>query len=818
MPLRKNNPSVNEQTITARFSRPLEGAPSGAGKSAGKNRCPSITLLIVLFLIAAEGFSCALSPAPPPSKSIDFALDQLPDDPAALDEMVHEYLDRGDIAVADAIIEAALQRNYSRSWKKEFRASRQKIRKAQFAQACPLKLEVVAPDRNFSFGDDLEVEFKISNLSSESLTIPSRGFFWWMPFAESRQSLIQVEFALTDITIDGVVSGGSWNEVITFDGSLTIDPESSESFFLDLSPTVRTALLYRRIAIDGEMIPGGLETDLFDYGVIRFGFDRGLYHFVAPDAVDSAHPTVADLQAAIARRDGGDILRLSVRLDENKIWEGVDLLVTALPSLAFRERQLAIAALRIMTAQNLGADFHRWINWWHERGPGLLEKETTSPAPAEAAPPFTPSVPGAILGMLPLGAIVANLPLDGSDRTRLGHESARGGTKARDELISPFFGRRQRAISRIADGGPAALDDLEALLGDAHPLLRAGAVGALGKIDNSASWALLRTALSVEEDRALRQSIVEALGRFGVPLGEFPTFWPSADRDLLREIYTRERITGAMESVMHGGMVPGFYDGQFSHFWDIAPDMTGRLVKIAHDADCHYIARVLAIMSLAEKPYPAMEKDLKGLIIPASSEIRREYYSFVDLIREDAVTEEMVVENRSVKLSGYARYALAKAGLDRYVLAKIKVMKEWINSNRAVIDEERIFSGIIGSSLQLKQEFGRTLYFDIGYEYQQLDDFEQAESWYLKLIENFPDSTARANTHYNLACLYSLQNRLDEAIHHLTQTVESGFFDFSWMDKDRDLDNVRDHPEFAALKKNSLPSGSAIGDDAAEGD
>ena len=702
---------------------------------------------------------------------------------------------------------------------------RQEIRKAQFAHACPLKLEVVEPSRNFSFGDDMEVEFKISNLSADCLTIPSRGFFWWLPFAESRQSLIQIKVSLTDVTSDGVISGGSWNELITFDGSLTIEPRCSESFFLELTPAARKKLLYRRIAIVGELIPGGLETDRFDYGMIRFRFDEGLFHFINESALEHLPPTVGDLQAAITGRDGPQILRLAVRLDESDLWIGVDHLVAALPSLSFLERRMAIAALTIITAQNLGSDFHRWINWWYEARPRIFADDAQSGMSAPRALPLARSALCGFFGLLPLAAsVAAGLPpcafrmdaFGDAYLNRSGHESADAGSDWRDALSSPMFGRRQAAISAMVDCGSVALGEIETLLRDADPLVRAGAVCALGKMEGSAFWTLLTAALPLEEDRAVRQSIVGTLARLGIPLLELPESWAIGDRTILQEIYRSRRIARAMESVMHAGMVPGFYDGQFSHFWDIAPDMTERLVKTAHDPDCQYITRVLAIMSLAERPYPSMEVDLKPLIIPASSEIKREYYSFVDFIREDAVTEAMVHESRAVELSGYARYALAKAGLDRYVLAKIKVMKEWIRSNRAVIDEERIFSGIIGSSLQLKQEFGRKLYFDIGYEYQQLDDFDQAEMWYLKLIESFPESTATANTHYNLACVYSLQNRLDEAVHHLTQTVEKGFFDFSWMDKDRDLDNVRNHPEFAALRENSLPSGNEIGDDADE--
>jgi len=257
----------------------------------------------------------------------------------------------------------------------------------------------------------------------------------------------------------------------------------------------------------------------------------------------------------------------------------------------------------------------------------------------------------------------------------------------------------------------------------------------------------------------------------------------------------------SLEKIMHEGMIPGFYDGQFSSLWEIPLPVHQRLVKMASEEDCHYIVRVLAIMALSENKRQNLEKELEGLILPARAELFREWLVFRDLRSVETITPELIEESRRIKLSGYARYSLAKAGYDRHVRAMIHEMKEWIRKRRTIVDERRIFKGVFGRKLRLEQEFSRNLYFDIGYEYQQLDDYENAELWYKKLINSFPDTEGISNAHYNLACLYSIWNRTEKAIHHLERSVEEGFLDFSWMAKDRDLDNIRHLPRFISLRE-----------------
>ena len=59
--------------------------------------------------------------------------------------------------------------------------------------------------------------------------------------------------------------------------------------------------------------------------------------------------------------------------------------------------------------------------------------------------------------------------------------------------------------------------------------------------------------------------------------------------------------------------------------------------------------------------------------------------------------------------------------------------------------------------------------------------------------------------HYNLACSFSLVGKTKEALAQLKKAVLFGYDDFSYIEEDSDLDNLRKLPEFdkffAKLKK-----------------
>ena len=56
-----------------------------------------------------------------------------------------------------------------------------------------------------------------------------------------------------------------------------------------------------------------------------------------------------------------------------------------------------------------------------------------------------------------------------------------------------------------------------------------------------------------------------------------------------------------------------------------------------------------------------------------------------------------------------------------------------------------------------------------------------------------------SDVYYNLACLYSLYNKKDEAFANLRLAIENGFSDKKWIQSDFDLDNIRNTKEFDNL-------------------
>jgi tetratricopeptide (TPR) repeat protein len=54
--------------------------------------------------------------------------------------------------------------------------------------------------------------------------------------------------------------------------------------------------------------------------------------------------------------------------------------------------------------------------------------------------------------------------------------------------------------------------------------------------------------------------------------------------------------------------------------------------------------------------------------------------------------------------------------------------------------------------------------------------------------------------HYNLACSYSLTGYFNQALAALERALNLGYRDFPWMDKDPDLDDLRQHPLYQKLR------------------
>ena len=67
---------------------------------------------------------------------------------------------------------------------------------------------------------------------------------------------------------------------------------------------------------------------------------------------------------------------------------------------------------------------------------------------------------------------------------------------------------------------------------------------------------------------------------------------------------------------------------------------------------------------------------------------------------------------------------------------------------------------------------------------------------------------------YNLACSYSLTDRVSEAFNTLHRALAAGYEDFKWMAQDPDLEALRKHPlfdEVRAKMKSGKPKAKPIG-------
>lgn len=88
------------------------------------------------------------------------------------------------------------------------------------------------------------------------------------------------------------------------------------------------------------------------------------------------------------------------------------------------------------------------------------------------------------------------------------------------------------------------------------------------------------------------------------------------------------------------------------------------------------------------------------------------------------------------------------------------------------------------------------IFMDQGLRYLTLSRFERAEHEFQRVLELEPQNET---AWYNLACTYSRWGKIDQAIEHLRRAVEHGFDDTSHMEKDSDLDPLRQDPRFREI-------------------
>jgi hypothetical protein len=242
--------------------------------------------------------------------------------------------------------------------------------------------------------------------------------------------------------------------------------------------------------------------------------------------------------------------------------------------------------------------------------------------------------------------------------------------------------------------------------------------------------------------------------------------------------------------MLRDGSVPGFYDGQFAAVRERFDDLS----RLAGDPDLNHVLRVMAVMALQEAGSgEAVARVLEPLVLPARAEAEIEYQSMVDgggMVTDPGFLDQV----RRADLSQHARFALAKDGQPRLVLEKIGELEARIQ--RWMPD---ILDPTLDSDRFPSLGYRRQVVFDIGYHFQQFDDFASASRWFRMLTDALPGHRETRWAHYNLACIAALQGRGDDALAHLEAAWAVGFTDVRWLLEDGDLASIRARQEFQDL-------------------
>lgn len=94
-------------------------------------------------------------------------------------------------------------------------------------------------------------------------------------------------------------------------------------------------------------------------------------------------------------------------------------------------------------------------------------------------------------------------------------------------------------------------------------------------------------------------------------------------------------------------------------------------------------------------------------------------------------------------------------------------------------------------------------YLKQGLRLTESDRHERAEKYYQKALEQYDKvlkiDDCQPTAHYNIACTHSLRKKLDDAFKALEKSIDCGFQDFRWFQKDPDLDNLRDDPRYKKI-------------------
>jgi tetratricopeptide (TPR) repeat protein len=86
----------------------------------------------------------------------------------------------------------------------------------------------------------------------------------------------------------------------------------------------------------------------------------------------------------------------------------------------------------------------------------------------------------------------------------------------------------------------------------------------------------------------------------------------------------------------------------------------------------------------------------------------------------------------------------------------------------------------------------------LAHVYQKLGKLDEAEAEYKEAVRLDP---ANYIHHYNFACFLATRNKKEEAIEMFKKAIDSGYNSLEWIERDKDLDNIRNEEKFKSIIK-----------------
>jgi tetratricopeptide (TPR) repeat protein len=385
-------------------------------------------------------------------------------------------------------------------------------------------------------------------------------------------------------------------------------------------------------------------------------------------------------------------------------------------------------------------------------------------------------------------------------------------------LTSPFLVERESAERLgFGDGARGREAAGAALREPGDYRLRAEAATVLGRSGDADAIPMLVRALGSEKSPSVQRAIGRALALLGGPAIEAVKAaheHGDLDSDALAA-FAREKVLLSLERFAltvtgSDGEVKGFFAEPFRELKQLEGLATEPLLEVVFGSSYSLLAKTLAVRALGDIGATDSVARLRSAWDELDSPFVTSLLEMRFLNAPLASTVDPIDELRKAIAFALERLGESKPFEDlvddyqRQIARRLEDVSLFERTHGKIWDDPEQLSNPV---VQKKLSELNQAEWELAYAYNQVRRFDEAIAQYGKVVDNL-ERMNRAReisksllnlTHYNLACIHSQRNDVEASLHELTLAIETGFRDFAWIDKDRDLDAVRGDPRFAKI-------------------